>query len=227
MFNGGDMTEKYTGTTQDRRYEGKNVDITYNLKRCIHAKVCVNRLSEVFDVDKRPWIDADGASADDVANVIQLCPSGALHYERKGDGTGEPIPPVNRIILHPDEYIQFIGNLEIQGATVDLQAETRASLCRCGASSNKPFCDNTHKEIEFTAETTTPMKVDDDRKMGGNLQITAHADGPYEIVGNFQIEDVEGEIIFTGTKTWLCRCGGSNKKPFCDGTHNNNGFQAE
>ena len=221
------MTEKYTGKAKDRRYEGEDVDITYSLKRCIHAKYCVDRLAEVFDVDKRPWIDANGASANRVADVIEMCPSGALHYDRKDGEAGEAVPDINRIIVHPNEYLQFIGDLEIHGANVEIEAETRASLCRCGASTNKPFCDNTHLKIDFETADLDVVKVDETSEQGGKLKITATPNGPLEVVGNLQIEDTSGNVIFTGTKTWLCRCGASNKKPFCDGTHNQIEFEAE
>ncbi len=221
------MSDKYTGKADDRRYEGEEVDITYNLKRCIHAKFCVNRLSEVFDIEKRPWIDASGAGANQVAEVVEMCPSGALHYDRKDGQAGEATPTVNRIIVHQDEYLQFVGDLEIHGADVAIESETRASLCRCGASDNKPFCDNSHRKIKFETPALDVVKVDESAEQGGQVVVIAHASGPVEVTGNFQIEDTEGQVIFTGTKTWLCRCGGSGKKPFCDGTHKSNGFVAD
>lgn len=45
------MSEKYTGRAQDRRYSGSEVDITYNVKRCIHAEYCVHPLSK----ELYPW----------------------------------------------------------------------------------------------------------------------------------------------------------------------------
>lgn len=221
------MVEKYTGKEKDRRYKGTQVDITYNLKRCIHAKYCVNQLAEVFDLEKRPWINPDGTTVERVADMVGTCPSGALHYDRKDGGADEPISTINRIIVQKDGYLQFAGDLEIYGTAVEIETETRASLCRCGASSNKPFCDNTHREIEFSTDDLDVVKVDDEREHGGKLSVTATPNGPLEVVGNFQIENESGQIVFTGSKTWLCRCGGSSKKPFCDGTHNNNGFEAE
>jgi hypothetical protein len=48
--------------------------------------------------------------------------------------------------------------------------------------------------------------------------------GPLELTGEFQITGTDGKKIDTGSPVYLCRCGGSGNKPFCDGTHNNNGF---
>ncbi|MFW5748796.1 MAG: CDGSH iron-sulfur domain-containing protein [Chloroflexota bacterium] len=222
------MDGMYTGKQDDRRYTGEAIDISYSQKRCIHAAECGRRLSEVFDTSKRPWINADGASADRAAEVIERCPSGALHYKRKDGGPAETVPTRNRIILWRDGPIQISGDLEIHGATVEIPGETRVTLCRCGDSGNKPFCDNAHKTSGFTAPATITVN---DRRTGeetsGKLRITAHAGGPLEFDGNFEIVTREGETLYTGTRTWLCRCGQSNRKPFCDGTHKTVGFSAE
>ena len=221
------MTEKYAGRTQDRHYIGEDIDITYSLKRCIHAKECINRLSDVFDVDKRPWINPDGTSADQIADMIPHCPSGALHYERKDDDAGEPVPEENTIQTWKDGPLQFTGNLTIVGATVDMDDETRVTLCRCGASKNKPFCDNTHKDIDFQTDETSVESRTKLEVKGGDLVVTVSENGSYGVEGNFEILNNAGEVVFAGTKTWLCRCGGSGKKPFCDGTHNRIGFEAK
>jgi CDGSH-type Zn-finger protein/uncharacterized Fe-S cluster protein YjdI len=222
------MADKYHGQIDDRKYSGDAVDIRYSLKRCIHAKECVTRLSSVFDLEKRPWIDANGASGDEVAQVLQLCPSGALHYERKDEGAAEAIPEENRIILWHNGPMQVKGNLSIQGANVDIEQETRVTLCRCGASEHKPFCDNTHKAIDFVAEAFVPKKEPNAAAdVSDNLSITATNKGPLQIEGNFRIETQDGDLLYTGSKTGLCRCGNSQNKPFCDGTHNKIGFDAE
>lgn len=222
------MSDRYVGRAQDRRYTSTDVDITYNIKRCIHAEFCVKRLAQVFDKQKRPWISPDGASAEDVAAVNHLCPSGALHYERKDGGAPEPVPKTNTIIVWDDGPLQFTADLNLNGTTVALAAETRATLCRCGASHNKPFCDNTHKEIGFSAHEVEPLQSRaEPLQTGGRLNVTAQPDGPLEVEGNLEIRDETGNTLFIGTKTSLCRCGESRKKPFCDGSHKTIGFRAD
>lgn len=134
-----------------RAYEGDDVIVRYSVRRCIHAEECVHGLPGVFDPQQRPWIDPDGAPADAVAAVILRCPTGALHYERKDGGAEEPIPEENTIRVAPDGPLYVRGDLEITtpDGTVLLR-ETRAALCRCGASKIKPFCDNSHEDIGFT-----------------------------------------------------------------------------
>lgn len=221
------MTEKYTGQAQDRRYAGGQIDVTYSLKRCIHAAECVTRLSAVFDNKRRPWIAPDGASAAEVARVVEVCPSGALHHTRKDGGPAEPTPAQNTIRLWRNGPLQFTGNLTIHGAKVEITEETRATLCRCGASHNKPFCDNSHRDAHFTADDSAPVLSVEPATAGGVLQITATENGPIQVLGLCNMYNAAGELIYTGDETWLCRCGGSQTKPFCDGTHNTNGFTAE
>lgn len=48
--------------------------------------------------------------------------------------------------------------------------------------------------------------------------------GPLEVTGNFTITGTDGKIIENKGQVYLCRCGGSSNKPFCDGTHNSIGF---
>ncbi|MAU09437.1 MAG: hypothetical protein CL607_06425 [Anaerolineaceae bacterium] len=220
------MADKYTGADQDRRYTGEDVDITYNVQRCIHAAECVNRLSSVFDTQKRPWINADGAPADQIADTIQHCPSGALHYDPQDERLAEPTPDHNEALLWENGPIQVTGDLTIEGANVAIEHETRVTLCRCGASHNKPFCDNSHKDIDFVTEEIEPKQIKD-VESGGKLTITANANGPLELSGNLKITGADGETLFQGSKTWLCRCGHSSSKPFCDGTHKKVNFTAE
>jgi len=63
-------------------YSDEQIEVSYDVNRCIHTRECVNRLPEVFDPDKRPWIDPDNADVDDLADVIMSCPTGALQFER-------------------------------------------------------------------------------------------------------------------------------------------------
>lgn len=221
------MTDKYTGQTMDRRYQGDHADILYSLKRCIHAEQCIHHLAQVFNKDARPWINASNATGDEIAAVVGLCPSGALHFERKDGGSGETTPAENVITLWHNGPLQFSGNLSITGATVAVEGETRATLCRCGASKNKPFCDNAHHDFDFQAADPVGINVAPFDERGGALTIAPGTNGPLHVKGNLQIRNTQGEVIFAGQETWLCRCGQSQNKPFCDGTHNKIGFQAE
>ena len=63
--------------------------------------------------------------------------------------------------------------------------------------------------------------------MEDEATITPYADGPYIVRGNFRITDQDGNEIEPGRRTIaLCRCGRSQIRPFCDGTHKLVGFRA-
>jgi len=59
----------------------------------------------------------------------------------------------------------------------------------------------------------------------GKVEITIATDGPLLVKGEIKLVDGNGNQVETSDKSALCRCGGSNKKPFCDGTHNSIGFK--
>lgn len=135
-----------------RSYEGEKITVRFDARRCIHAERCVHGLPAVFDAGSRPWIQPDGATADAVADVIHRCPTGALTYQRSDGGPAEPVPegpPEIRVVSNGPLYVR--GSLEVvdhEGQPVE--TGPRAALCRCGASKNKPFCDNTHLETGFS-----------------------------------------------------------------------------
>ena len=213
-----------------RVYRGEAINVTYDIRRCIHAEECVHRLSEVFDMDKRPWIQPDQATPEQIAETISHCPTGALHYERLDGGPAEDTPVVNTIMLEEDGPVYISGNLVVQNVDGEqVYADTRIALCRCGVAENKPFCDNSHLKIDFKAAGTAEASEEGelDNQAGDALVITPQVNGPVHIEGNFELRGQDGELISRGSDAWLCRCGGSENKPFCDGTHRRNDFHAD
>ena len=95
---------------------------------------------QVFDTGRRPWVEPDAAPADEVAEVVRRCPSGALRYELL-DGTVEVPPAATTIERTPDGRLVMRGDLRIRTAD-GTAAEVRATLCGCGASGNQPYCDH-------------------------------------------------------------------------------------
>ena len=203
-------------------YRGKDIDVTYDYKRCTHAAECVSGLPMVFNTRKRPWVDPDKAEADRITEVVLRCPTGALHFTRKDGGIEERSESRNLIILTPGGPLYLRGDLRILDAGGDtLLDETRAALCRCGNSRNKPFCDNSHIRIGFGASgvMVADEELSKDFIPGGRLHVQSTENGPILVDGNFEIMTAGGEIVYQGTSAALCRCGGSGNKPFCDGTH--------
>jgi CDGSH-type Zn-finger protein len=105
---------------------------------------------------------------------------------------------------------------------------TRATLCRCGRSRNKPFCDNSHRDAGFSA-TGEPATVPSEplEARAGRLRITPTKDGPLAVRGSLELCSGTGRTVQRLRSARLCRCGGSSTKPFCDGTHERIGFRSE
>lgn len=202
-------------------YEGQQIDVTYDAGRCIHAAECVARLRQVFDTQKRPWIQPDNGAADGIAATIHHCPSGALHYTRKDGGEAEPIPAYNTIQLDEDGPLYVKGDITIINGDEQLVLnDTRVALCRCGQSANKPFCDNSHIEAHFEASgTVLEAQAEIAPMSGGKLEVKVGTNKSLQFTGNFTVLNDAGEAVWQGEQQWFCRCGHSSNKPFCDGTH--------
>jgi len=139
---------------KDKRktYAGKKIIIHDNRKICSHAAECVNNLPSVFKFDARPWIDPEAATLEESINTIRKCPSGALSYsidgvEYKDQNERKPMVTVSK----EGPYI-ITGGVELKGDNLqfgDGASKEHYTLCRCGASRNKPFCDGMHRVINF------------------------------------------------------------------------------
>ncbi|MGD2218298.1 MAG: CDGSH iron-sulfur domain-containing protein [Gemmatimonadales bacterium] len=214
-----------------REYEGEGIVVKYDVKRCIHAEECVNGLPDVFSRDRRPWVDPDAATADEVAEVVMRCPTGALWYDRRDGGMAEPVPGQNRARLSRDGPINLRGDIAIISGTGEVVEETkRVSLCRCGASAYKPFCDGSHTEAGFKdgGDVADAKPLPEEFEPGGRLTLTPLANGPVLVKGSLEVRSADGETSsYHEVQAALCRCGGSSKKPFCDGTHKKIGFSAD
>jgi CDGSH-type Zn-finger protein/uncharacterized Fe-S cluster protein YjdI len=205
-------------------YEGAAVAVINRSGRCIHSRQCVLGRPDAFVPNAvGPWIRPDAVSAEEVIAVVERCPSGALGYERRDGGPAERPPGVNAVRLQQDGPLAFYGELNIAGDA----SSFRATLCRCGQSQNKPYCDNAHIAAAFSA-TAEPLAQDSEplATRNGPLEITPVPNGPLMIKGSLEICAGLGRTLNRVQETWLCRCGASNKKPYCDGSHKRIGFQA-
>ena len=214
---------------QVKEYWSDEIVVTYDPARCIHVAECRRGLPQVFDTSRRPWIQPAHASADEIAEVVMRCPTGALHFERKDGGPAEPIPETNTVQVRANGPLYVRGDVEVTLADGTLLKDTRVALCRCGASSHKPFCDNSHRESGYVASgdlgenKARTVELPDGM---AQLKITPGSNGPLRVVGNFELLSADGSVIYRGNRVSLCRCGGSANKPFCDGTHSQKSFEA-
>jgi uncharacterized Fe-S cluster protein YjdI len=135
-----------------KEYRDERIVVRWEPAYCIHAAKCLDAVPEVFDVTRRPWILVQGATADRIADAVMQCPTGALHVERLDGGDQEPVPERTTVEPQRNGPLYLRGNMKFVGATGNVTREdTRAALCRCGGSSNTPFCDGTHRKTGFRA----------------------------------------------------------------------------
>lgn len=226
------------------RYHVEDIEVSYDANRCIHVRECVNGLPDVFDPNERPWIDLDEVDPDEVAEVVERCPTGALHHERL-DGTADETPPeANTVSVAVNGPLYLYGDIELRASDGEtILEDTRVALCRCGHSENKPLCDNSHERVFEADGVPTDQAIpgvsigtpdgsedataDRDRDSSGSVIVTLTEDGPLQIDGPFRIQNGGRGRHYEDKETSLCRCGKSSEKPYCDGTHREIGFSTD
>ncbi len=209
------------------KYPGKESDVHWNGKLCIHIGECGRAKGELFINGRQPWCQPDLASNEEIEEVVLRCPTGALTYQHKDGANTEKAASENSIYVAYNGPLYVKGDLDIEGAPDELSAvEFRAALCRCGQSKNKPFCDNSHEDADFKDYGAVGETGDGLVATGGKLKITPLTDGPLLVKGNVTITTGSGRQAWQGKETALCRCGASQNKPFCDGKHKDAGFKS-
>jgi CDGSH-type Zn-finger protein len=145
-------------------------------------------------------------------------------YRRHDGGPDEKSPAVNLIYIRENGPLAVRAEIVINGNRIGY----RATLCRCGASQNKPFCDGSHSNAGFSA-SGEPASIDTPAltTRDGPLEILPQRNGPLRVRGNLEICSGTGRTVKRTTGEALCRCGHSRSKPFCDGSHAGAGFIAD
>jgi uncharacterized Fe-S cluster protein YjdI len=136
-----------------KEYSNGEVTVVWKPEVCIHSTLCFKGLSEVFDPQKRPWVNVEGATTEAIVEQVKKCPSGALsYYMNKEDKEGNVEVEAERIVeVMKNGPLMVYGNISVKHANGTETKQNRVTaFCRCGSSQNKPFCDGTHKKIGFT-----------------------------------------------------------------------------
>jgi uncharacterized Fe-S cluster protein YjdI/CDGSH-type Zn-finger protein len=140
-----------------KEYTNKEITIYWDPKKCIHSAKCVKGLPGVFDLKNRPWINMRGASSEEIMNVIDKCPSGALSYTKvceKKEPTVQDQNPVAEIRVTERGPLMVKGECSLVNGKGNVLAKKGPfALCRCGGSKNMPYCDGTHRLIGFDDTT--------------------------------------------------------------------------
>ncbi len=199
------------------------ITLRFDGQRCIHSRHCVLEAPAVFLANTPgAWIHPEATSVEHCVRVAHSCPSGAITYERHDGGPQESAPSVN--VVRVRENGPYAVHAQIESAV----AEFRVTLCRCGKSNRKPYCDGSHTAAEFAA-TGEPVTIASEPlgERGGRLTITPTLNGPLQLSGNVEICSGTGRTLLRTQSARLCRCGASDNKPFCDGSHARIGFRSE
>jgi len=206
-------------------YRGETITVRFDGSKCIHSRNCVLGLPSVFQANAtEPWIQPDNGALEDIVAAAHNCPSGAITYERLDGGPAERKPEINVIRVLENGPLAVHADLRIQGH----EPTTRATLCRCGASKNKPYCDGSHTTTGFAATGEPATEASEALEArGGRLEVTPFPNGPLGIAGNVEICAGTGRTLNRTTRSALCRCGHSQNKPYCDGSHNAAGFTTD
>jgi len=135
-----------------KSYTNNEIKVIWNADLCIHSANCVNSLNAVFNPKQKPWIDMQAASTEKIISAVNNCPSGALTHKWKNELEEEKQSEQSSVKIQ----VNFGGPYLVKGSVVvvdkdgsETVKEGTIALCRCGASQNKPFCDGSHKNIEF------------------------------------------------------------------------------
>ncbi len=210
-------------------FKGEKATVTFCSKLCIGSGECGRATGDLFVGGRDPWCDPDQEdNGNNVKEIIERCPSGAL-FAKVIDNDTQEVPPSDNIINVTQNGPFFLrGELDIEGSPDDAPAtKFRAALCRCGQSKNKPFCDNSHVAAKFKDSGAVGKTGDKEYTTGGCLKIEPQKDASLLVQGNVTIVSGSGRKAWHGKRVALCRCGASKNKPFCDGSHKTIGFRSE
>lgn len=139
------------------KYTNGEITIVWKPGTCIHSTLCWKGLHEVFNPAAKPWINMSGAATERIIEQVRKCPSGALSYflqnaesgaaetirEEEAFITNIEVRPNGPLVIHSDCKVIFADGHEVI-------RKGKTSLCRCGGSANKPFCDQSHLRNGFT-----------------------------------------------------------------------------
>lgn len=129
-----------------KEYSTGEVTVVWKPDVCIHAAECANGLPKVFNPDQKPWIQLEHATAEEIRSTVRKCPSGALSIRKEE----ESVASATEINVTVNGPLLIDGEVRVKDPNGKILKEaTKMALCRCGASSNKPFCDGAHSKINF------------------------------------------------------------------------------
>jgi len=141
---------KPAGIDKVLEYKGSEVSVSFNPLLCSHAAECGRIAANIFNPAKKPWIQPDNGTVDQMRKVVAACPSGALALMDNG-------ARVHLVADRAEIEVEKNGPYRVRDipspvAQSQGMSERKYVLCRCGQSGNKPFCDGTHRDVGWKDE---------------------------------------------------------------------------
>ena len=133
-----------------KEYSNGELTVVWQPAKCIHSEVCVKTLPNVYDPKARPWINVANATTEELKAQIDLCPSGALSYYMNNEQPGNVNTLETKVEVLENGPLLIHGNLTVTHKDGQSEAKTnKTAFCRCGHSTNKPYCDGSHAKVGF------------------------------------------------------------------------------
>jgi CDGSH-type Zn-finger protein/uncharacterized Fe-S cluster protein YjdI len=164
--------KQYSG---GKRYKNDEITVYWKPSACVHASYCYRELIEVFDPSRRPWVDMNGSTTDQIIEVVNLCPTEALSWKWNDEEKNKNVDKnqLNHITFRrpelmgstdiiPDEQpasvkimvdgpVVLKGNFTLVYDGIQKKVQDNIiSICRCGVSDHQPFCDGKHRKVGFS-----------------------------------------------------------------------------
>jgi uncharacterized Fe-S cluster protein YjdI len=159
---------------RNRQYTNGEITVFWKPAKCIHATTCFRELLEVFNPGRRPWVNMEGASTRKIIEVVNKCPTQALTWKYNSDLSRDEEASVRQepgikdeetpeILADTEEKAKPTSIKIIKNGPILVEGEFRiigpdgnemktmkmTSFCRCGQSKSMPFCDGTHRKVNF------------------------------------------------------------------------------
>lgn len=137
-----------------KKYSNGELTIVWQPNVCIHSAICwrgENGLPQVFSPSEKPWIKPEGAETNRIVEQIKQCPSGALTYYMNNEKENNTEIAAESIVeISPNGPLLVYGNIIVKDSEGNTTQKNKVTaFCRCGASANKPYCDGSHRKINF------------------------------------------------------------------------------
>ncbi len=134
-----------------KEYSNDDITVVWQSSKCSHSAVCVKSLKAVFNPKTRPWINLEGSDNETIAKTVRQCPSGAISLA--GDAPANDVVDEASAVavqIFKGGPLRVKGKVEMTLADGSKVSVSNPTLCRCGASVNKPYCDGSHNAIDWT-----------------------------------------------------------------------------